>query len=317
MPLISFKDSSRAGIKKALLNREERIVLRSSTRSFDNDNIIQSVLLEDPEIFFVDSYKTTKTGRTVIIEPHYTFPYSDIISLSSQCRDIAIRLVSRTLQENDTYEKVRIVHDLLAKNVVYSGDSPLMDHSIVGPLIKKRAVCDGFSRAFKYLLDQIHIPCVVVTGKAINAINGSWESHAWNLVNMNGKWTHVDVTYDTTVRVGNVLRYDYFGLPDSWIKVDHKPSETDLPEASSEEFEYYRRNGLYVGNKSSLRMLTRMCINTKQRRIVVRLPMTTTINGLEKQVLSALQEIRDDTNTNLQYTLYFNSFQRVFHIELF
>lgn len=119
------------------------------------------------------------------------------------------------------------------------------------------------------------------------------------------------------MRVGNVLRYDYFGLPDSWIKVDHKPSETDLPEAGSEEFEYYRRNGLYVGNKSSLRMLTRMCINNKQRRIVVRLPMTTTINGLEKQVLSALQEIRDDTNTNLQYTLYFNSFQRVFHIELF
>ena len=311
-----IKNSSYARIKNALLNHDERIVLKLSTQSCDYEKVFKTVLLEEPEIFFVDSFKTMKTARTVIIEPHYTFSYADIISLSYQCKEIANRLVSRTFREHDTYEKVRIIHDLLAKNVIYSGDSPLMDHSIVGPLMKKRAVCDGFSRAFKYLLDQIHIPCMIVTGKSINAISGSWEDHAWNLVNMNGKWTHVDVTYDTTVRVGDVLRYDYFGLPDSWIMVDHKPSRTDMPEATSEEFEFYKRNGLYVENKSSLRMLTRACIENKQRRIVVRLPMTTTINGLEKQVLSTLQEIRDDINVNLQYTLYYNSFQRVFHIEM-
>lgn len=46
--------------------------------------------------------------------------------------------------------------------------------------------------------------------------------HAWNLVRLNGRWYHLDVTWDDPIpdQAGR-LRYDYYLLPDKLIKKDH------------------------------------------------------------------------------------------------
>ena len=57
--------------------------------------------------------------------------------------------------------------------------------SIYGALVKNIAVCGGFADTFKYLCNELDIPCIIM-GNA---------GHAWNLVQMDdGGWYRVDIT---------------------------------------------------------------------------------------------------------------------------
>lgn len=62
-------------------------------------------------------------------------------------------------------------------------------------------------------MDELGITCTVVSSDAMN--------HAWNMVRVNGKWYHIDVTWDDHVSdtYGRVY-HDYFMLSDSAISDD-------------------------------------------------------------------------------------------------
>ena len=57
-------------------------------------------------------------------------------------------------------------------------------------LLKKVAVCDGYSHAFQMVMRKLKIPCRFVTGSSGSV------GHAWNMVKLSGKWYHIDVTFD-------------------------------------------------------------------------------------------------------------------------
>ncbi len=59
---------------------------------------------------------------------------------------------------------------------------------------KYYTVCDGYARAYKILMDKAGIPTDYVSGP--NITNDKLSGHAWNLVNLDGTWYHVDVTWD-------------------------------------------------------------------------------------------------------------------------
>lgn len=59
---------------------------------------------------------------------------------------------------------------------------------------KYYTVCEGYARGYKVLMDKAGIPTDVVTGD--NRTNSSLSGHAWNLVKLDGKWYHVDITWD-------------------------------------------------------------------------------------------------------------------------
>lgn len=46
-------------------------------------------------------------------------------------------------------------------------------------------VCKGYAMAWKVLMDRMGIPCLVIC-------KGD-RSHLWNLVQLDGKWYHIDV----------------------------------------------------------------------------------------------------------------------------
>lgn len=111
--------------------------------------------------------------------------------------------IARQVEGYDNFEKVRQVHNWLINNVEYdknlSADEP---YSIVGALMEGEAVCEGYARSFKYIMDEIGIPCILVSGTGTNS-NGETESHAWNYVELDGKWYGVDVTWDDPIILGN------------------------------------------------------------------------------------------------------------------
>lgn len=110
--------------------------------------------------------------------------------------------INQQLSGLTTYEKIKEVHSWLINNIEYDvnlvADEP---YSISGALTEGKAVCEGYARSFKYIMDGLNIPCVLVSGTGTNS-NGETESHAWNYVQLDGYWYAVDVTWDDPIILG-------------------------------------------------------------------------------------------------------------------
>lgn len=94
---------------------------------------------------------------------------------------------------------------------------------LYGKLINKKAVCEGYAAAFKAFMDELNIPCKLVSGEATS--NGDFTggiNHAWNRVEVDGVWYQIDVTWDDPVpdQKGKV-RYKYFFLSDEEMNRTH------------------------------------------------------------------------------------------------
>ena len=73
-------------------------------------------------------------------------------------------------------------------------------HSVLGLFQNGRIVCDGYAKAFQYLMHRAGVPCVVVFGSTESEEAASEEqfNHAWNKVFLNGKWLNMDVCWADT-----------------------------------------------------------------------------------------------------------------------
>ena len=200
---------------------------------------LQAKIINNPELFAVVEFELVYHPLITIVYPKYYYDRLTYNTKLDLCRKTANRLVER-IDGRDDYSKAVQAHDFLARNVIYVDGTSKELHTIVGAFTKKQAVCDGFSMAYKYLLDLMNIPCISVGGYACDHEKGVYERHSWNMVCFDGNWTHVDVTFDTTIRTGSELRYDYFGLTDAQIIRDHKYEMSNYPRADYKSFGYYK-----------------------------------------------------------------------------
>ena len=99
-----------------------------------------------------------------------------------------------------------------------------------GALVNKEAVCEGYAKAFKYLMDQIGVESIVVIGVAQDS-NGDTQNHAWNYINFNNVWYAIDVTWDDPVIIGGGIlgkrhKYKYFLKGSTTMNKDHTEQYT-------------------------------------------------------------------------------------------
>ena len=154
---------------------------------------------------------------------------------------IVSKIVDSVIDEKDNdYEKIRALHDYIVLNTRYDVENiperthPIEAYSAYGALINGVAVCDGYTRAFRYLLNEVGIENHYVSGVA-----GSGGGHAWNIVKLDGEWYHVDTTWNDPIpdRPRRV-RYKYFLVSDETLRT-YDPGRTwdeDIPEATSEKY---------------------------------------------------------------------------------
>ena len=85
------------------------------------------------------------------------------------------------------YNKIMHAHDWIINNLDYEQNITNNNvYNLYGALIEKSAVCEGYAEALKYILDEVDIPCVLVSGTATNS-EGKTERHEWNYVQLYGK----------------------------------------------------------------------------------------------------------------------------------
>lgn len=114
------------------------------------------------------------------------------------------------------------IHDGLVVSCIY--DETLEKNTGYDLLVNGSTVCAGYAQAYQDLLTRVGIESVVVTSEAME--------HAWNLVQLDGQWYHVDVTWDDpTPDNYGFVNHDYFLLTDEEISAGDEPHhdwETDI-----------------------------------------------------------------------------------------
>lgn len=157
------------------------------------------------------------------------------------------------------FERVKAIHDYLVMQVDYdyqnykTGKIPQMSHTAKGAFSNRYAVCDGYAHAFLILCRKAGISCEFVVGSALSIEGDKNVPHAWNQVNIEGQWYHVDVTWDDPVAINgkelafddhSANNYEYFCVPDRAIEATHVSSNAIYTCTAPALFEQALRAGI-------------------------------------------------------------------------
>lgn len=202
-----------------------------------------------PQYFWLGtsySYHFMDGGKIVDVTPDYTFTAAELPAAKTAVNAAAAKLLEGITRDMSLYERELAIHDRLVEQTAYDeSQSQPQIHNLYGVLVNRLAVCDGYSKAFQYLLYQAGVPCLFVTGQS------QGEGHAWNLVQLDGAYYHVDITWDDPVYNGireadKPVFYGYFNVTTAQIREDHTMDAENypLPDCTATALNYYHKNRL-------------------------------------------------------------------------
>ena len=232
----------------------------------------RAVTYDYPEFFWVPyTYVVNKgiTGVKIAFELNednsqkkYLVSPDEVEGKQEQLNKKVQEIIDKVEKNAETpYEKVLYLHDLLIKNTTYSSNlDDDMAYTAYGALVNNNAVCEGYSRAMSYLCKKMGVDCILVTGISKEL------GHMWNLVKLDDKWYHIDVTWDDAQESIDYPLHTYFCLTDEQITVDHtidpdvsSVSSTDkaqgqkgynfnLAACTATKYNYFEHTGYYISD---------------------------------------------------------------------
>lgn len=218
---IEFKDTF-----SDLLNKEDGQTLLNKYYQ----SAVESYIYDNPEIFYLDVNKMYLNIRTTTRKIGKTFDvyinsgeqnnyFTDVFSSEQEVSEAISKLesVKNDILQNRTgniYNDIKMVHDYIVDNTDYDTTTSKANiYNIYGTLINKQAVCEGYARTFKYIMDELNIPCTIVIGEGTDS-EGKTEKHAWNYVKVDENWYAIDTTWDDPISstgfVTKSSKYRYF-----------------------------------------------------------------------------------------------------------
>lgn len=226
--------------------------------------------------------------------------------------EVVERILSKVTATSDYGIELQI-HDLLLKNVKYVNKEKTTEHTIEGPLLNKKAVCEGIAKAMKYLLNKKGVECEMVLGKLREDMD---TYHAWNVVRVDGTWYHIDVTADIGMSEGSSYRYDYFNLSDEEISIDHEIIRSPVKCDRSADG-YYHRSGMVMNTQDDFRRLLMNKLAHGETEITFKLPSAKDPNKVTKVIEKNVQDVMGSIDHNYRrYVMRPNTTQLVFTIIL-
>ena len=131
-----------------------------------------------------------------------SFQTTEKIEKAQKYMNNIIRQIIKQTNDDQKIVRVRKVHDWMIDAMEYDdSETNINKYNIYGAIHDKKAVCEGYARSLRYIMEKVGVPCVLVSGTAKNS-EGKTETHAWNYIQLDDKWYAVDVTWDDPVIVG-------------------------------------------------------------------------------------------------------------------
>lgn len=299
---------------KGIKTFSNRICVKSTT-SEKIKHIYQQVLIDNPEIYYMDSisYEYSPSFNYGIVFPKYRCGKSDYTNSLCKINSFLKPLIENCFNKTD-YEKELLVHDYICKNIIYENNPTEYSYESVGPLLYGKGVCEGISKAAKFIFDLVGLKSLIVHGIIKN--EHGFENHAWNIVQINDTFYHLDITFDITINDFKTIRYDYFNLSTEKISIDHYKFGNNIPYCYIYR-DYYLENNLTMFTPNDLYNLLLNAITRKTTDVVFKVDTPKNVSEIIPQIVLVLKKVSEDfPNKMIKYKLQFNEKTKIFHLHL-
>ena len=233
-------------IAECVENRSESVSLASLGLSESEFFTVLNTYIADPHMnFWLDPAYSYSVGSTGVSKYFPTYNYlagsseaefeKNVAAFNTEV-DKIIKKAGITPKMSE-YEKEKRIHDVLALHIDYTFTANC--YNAYGAIVEKKAVCQGYSLAFQYILRLCGIQAHSVYGYA------GGNAHSWNLVRIDGNYYYTDLTWDDPVceKFGNYtdIYYYYFNVTREVMSKDHvfDPTDYELPSCTSTEASFF------------------------------------------------------------------------------
>lgn len=238
-----------------ILAHAERIDIKDCGLTLDQLRKVYSCLRNDyPEIFWIsnncDVYTNTVTQKMTDCLPNYLYDNKTVVMMIGNIEKIRDTIKAR-VKDYDPYHKIMYVFDYIIDNTVYdslsydnymegSSDANLeFACNIYGTLFKGRALCEGYSKTFQYLMNSMGIDCLYLTGVSKE------QGHAWNCVYLDNSWYGMDVTWCDPQGTTDRKSYAYCMVDQETLDAGHTlDMPYEVPNCGGGRYNYYEYNNL-------------------------------------------------------------------------
>ncbi len=172
--------------------------------------IVRAVNFDCPSLFFVnwvESFRMWREGSRSVFSFAYLYGREESLALEGR-----IDAYAREVAGISVYGKARTLYDRLTRSLDYDSEglsAPIRSPSLfnaVGPLLHRRAVCEGVSKFACAVLRRLGVPSAVAVGRHGGV------GHAWNFYrHEDGRVAYTDFTFGIGVR-DTRDPYRYFDL---------------------------------------------------------------------------------------------------------
>lgn len=193
------------------------------------------ILFDCPQFFYLSSkysYYYDMDNSIFAVKLNYTTDKNGYLEQKNVIDKKFSEIVNEIDDTRSSYEKALLVHDYLCDNFDY--DYTYSNYTLMDFIENKTGVCQAYTLAYNYILNELGIKSYSVQSDSIN--------HMWNMVELNGKYYHVDVTWDDCM-TGLLGHFDHnnFLITDNTINETHCTdwSVFDNISATDDTFENY------------------------------------------------------------------------------
>lgn len=254
--VITYADNTPVGYKEfvfnAVYNMESNINLKKYNVKLDDvNNYLDFLYQQYPEFYYlhgINGGSQTTDGKVITLNIAYDRSLEQMLEERKFMEEETDKVINKIDDGWTQTQKALYVHDWLVVNYMY--DYRLFEglgsenHDILGFLRDKIGVCQSYAYTYMYILHRLGMNAYYVISDT--------DCHAWNVVEIDGKWYHVDTTYDDPI-LGHEYRYDYVGevdhskflLSDSEIIADGYHDDFSIPKVEGIVCEKYSGNDFF------------------------------------------------------------------------
>ncbi|MBQ6840592.1 MAG: hypothetical protein IJO63_00545 [Bacilli bacterium] len=191
---------------------------------------------------FTDINTIIYSSGQITINITHLYTDEQIAKINTEVDRLMKELVNPTASE---YENIKSIHDYLINNTKYDQSKEADEMAIhpsalaSGLLFDHLARCNGYTDTMAIFLSRLGIKNYKI---ATTSADVSYDStgHVWNAVFYNGKWVHLDLTWDDPVSTSgqDYLYHKYF------LVTTNEMAEADAGDVSIEEHNF--RKDIYL-----------------------------------------------------------------------
>lgn len=249
-------------------------------------DVFQKVYYQNPYVLGVTSYKYDY--GTLTLKVNYCYNKDEIAEKQSKILSAANEIIKENISADMSDEdKCRAIYDYFNANTVYDNDavSEAEKNNFIkgdgwkdsedafnayGIIVEQKGVCQSYALSYKLLCSMSGVDSRVITGY----LNGNLP-HAWNSVNLDGKWYQTDCTNNATNCGIPFFLYEA-GEDDLAMTGYTEDKLYDLDTAvgrfsvADSEREYYTTNGLCASSVEEFKAVLSGCLADAGEVIVIK-----------------------------------------------